>query len=116
MKRTVLAVLAATLAFAAAAQTYPPVTLTLVAVDAVKTRATVDLTLSGVADDGSTLTQKTISFGSNGALRDRCERYALLAMTKPGQYKLVVGGQEYPSSNGSTYVSWNDCSIVRAAP
>lgn len=116
MKRIVLAVVAAALAAAAAAQTTStPVTLTLVAVDAVKIRSNSDLSLSGVLDDGSTVTQKAINFGTNTTLRDKCERFALLAMTKPGQYKLVVGGYESPSSYG-TYVSWSDCSLVRAAP
>ena len=116
MNRIVLAVLAAAIASAAAAQTTStPVTLTLVAVDAVKVRSSSDLTLSGVLDDGSTVTQKAINFGTNTALRDKCERFALLAMTKPGQYRLVVGGYESPSTYG-TYVTWNDCSVVRAAP
>jgi len=45
-----------------------------------------------------------------------CERMALLAMNRPGQYQLRVNVDVYTPQNGPSFTSLRTCGLVRRTP
>ena len=101
MKRLLLAGAAVAALVAAAsvhAQTTPP-RYVFVAVDAVETRANL-FTVTGVIDGESEARAVTFTFSDSSSTTARvdvaaCQRLALLAMTRPGQFRFEVASANY---------------------
>ena len=55
----------------------------------------VNLVVTGILAGGSTPTTRTFAFANNSAIDAapalRCERFAVIAMSKPGKYRFAVG-------------------------
>ena len=75
-------------------------TVTFDTVDAVEIQndngaAAVNLVVTGILAGGSTPTTRTFAFANSSALDAapalRCERFAVIAMSKPGKYQFAVG-------------------------
>jgi len=104
MTRAAFLALAAALALPVFAQTgYTTVVFT--AVDAVSLRSS-GIQITGVPEGAAAPVTSTWSVYS-ASYAEACERYALLAMERPGRYRLEV------LSSGS---SLQYCRLVRAAP
>jgi outer membrane lipoprotein-sorting protein len=116
MKRLLLACAAAAALVAAAsvyAQTVVPRHV-FVAVDAFEIRATT-VKVTGVLDGESAAKTITVSFyvGSSSGTVDQvtaCERLALLAMTRPGQFRFEIEGS---AGGGYTVAA---CKLARVMP
>ncbi|WP_242339853.1 MULTISPECIES: hypothetical protein [unclassified Anaeromyxobacter] len=109
MKRLLLAGAAALLsAMPALAQT-APVRYVFVAVDAVEIRSTT-IKVTGVVDGESAPQTVTMTLSSSSGVDSvaACERLALLAMTRPGQFLFEI--------QGSTTYNLNVCKLARATP
>lgn len=75
-----------------------PITHTLNTVDAVElTGVTYRLVVTGIRVGQTTTTTLTFDFGAV-ELAAQCQRFALIAMSKPGKYRLSVGGDTSSSS------------------
>ncbi|WP_242345096.1 hypothetical protein [Anaeromyxobacter terrae] len=114
MKRLLLAgALAAALVFAVAAQAQTaPTRYVFVAVDAVEHKGNL-FTVTGVLDGESDARTIAVSFNTSVSAYYRddvatCQRLALLAMTRPGQFRFEL-------VPGSTY-SYPACKLARATP
>ncbi|WP_041448489.1 hypothetical protein [Anaeromyxobacter sp. Fw109-5] len=113
MKRLLLACAAAALVAATAqAQTALPRHV-FVAVDALEIRANL-FTVTGVLDGESEARAVTFTFSSSSTSSERddvaaCQRLALLAMTRPGQFRFEVAG-------GTTYYQYPACKLARVTP
>lgn len=103
MHRLVMCLMVCVLTFAvpwhAAAAISP--TTTFDTVDAVELQndccSVVNLVVTGILAGGSTPTTRTFAFANNSATDAapalRCERFAVIAMSKPGKYQFAVGTQ-----------------------
>ncbi|WP_243338149.1 hypothetical protein [Anaeromyxobacter soli] len=110
MKRLLLAGAAALLsAMPALAQT-APVRYVFVAVDAVEIRSTTTIKVTGVVDGESAPQTVTMTLSNSSGVDSvaACERLALLAMTRPGQFLFEI--------QGSTTYNLNVCKLARATP
>jgi hypothetical protein len=115
MKRLLLACAAvAALLFAlpSYAQTTVP-RYVFVAVDALETKANV-FTVTGVIDGESEARAITFTFSTSSSTTSRddvaaCQRLALLAMTRPGQFRFEVAG-------GTTSYQYPACKLSRVTP
>lgn len=112
--RRLVAALCATVALALAPglarAAYP--SSTFVAVDAVKVDSS-QLTLTGVRLGEDAPVTLRLQVSTSTALREECQRLALLAQAKPGAYHLVVE-HTAPDAYGRAYLY--TCSLVRAVP
>jgi hypothetical protein len=87
-----------------------PESVTFTAVDAVKTENT-RVHVTGIVEgevDPRTVTVYFATSTSAYSSQESCERLALLAMAKPGQYRLTI-------KSSSSWVSAM-CTLARAAP
>jgi hypothetical protein len=113
MKRIALAAavaVVAVLALRAGAQT-TPTSYTFVTVDEVRSEGTA-LYVTGILDGEATSTTARMdtfaSYTSGMDIMNACERKALMAMAKPGQYQLKL-------TTGS-YYSYPRCTLTRVNP
>ncbi len=84
---------------AALAQQYSGTLAVFTTVDAVKSEY-MKLTITGVKEGDAVASDYAVSFSSsspasNQALFEACERKAMLAMTKPGAYRLELWREPY---------------------
>ena len=70
--------------------------------------------MTGVLEGGSAATEERIRFATGVDLAE-CRRWALLAMTKPGQYRLSVRAT-FISTATPPYWYGHDCLIERVSP
>jgi hypothetical protein len=114
MKRLLLAGAAAVSLVGATAQAQTAVPRhVFVAVDALEMKANV-FTVTGVIDGESEPRTVTFTFSSSSTSSERddvsaCQRLALLAMTRPGQFRFEVAG-------GTTYYQYPACKLARVTP
>jgi hypothetical protein len=118
MKRLAFAAaLLGALAAPAAAQTVPAMpanTVTFVAVDALRVEDN-KLYVTGVVTGEAAASERGFTFytttgQTSYSLRESCERLALVAMAKPGQYTFEIAG--YSATNGSNA----KCKLTRVSP
>jgi hypothetical protein len=83
-------------------------------VDAV--RMDPELLVTGVLDGAGAATEERIRSGTTGLDLAECRRFALIAMSKPGQYQFAVYAARVTLTGGSSYLYTRDCRLVRATP
>lgn len=70
------------------------------------------LTVRGILRGQSTPVSLDFDFGTNKDMATRCERLALIAMSKPGKYQFDIGA----NNSGSTDGGHGDCRLTLVAP
>jgi hypothetical protein len=108
-----VAALALVLQGRASAQTTTPTKYVFAAVDAVSMSLQYSrLTVKGILEGEQAPVERSVSFSSSTSLAvaviQSCERFALLAMEKPGAYRLEL----LPGS----YNQYPTCTLVRVNP
>jgi hypothetical protein len=67
----------------------------------------------GIPVGTSTPSTRTFNFGSNIDMATRCERLAMIAMSKPGKYQLGIGADTSTSGGVGGH---GDCKLILVAP
>jgi hypothetical protein len=67
----------------------------------------------GIVVGTSTPSTRTFNFGTNIDIATRCERLAMIAMSKPGKYQLGIGAD---MSNSGGVGGHGDCKLILIAP
>jgi hypothetical protein len=114
MNRVVVAAALAAFAVVTYAQTSPGYsTFTFVTVDAVRHENSGYLYITGLQEGAVAAAEERINFSwTNG--REQCLQLALIAMSKPGQYRLSMYGSRSGTVTPLLYA--RDCRLERAAP
>lgn len=92
-------------------------TYTFTAVDGVRyIGGTAYLYVTGVLDGAPAATEEQFRSGTTGFSLLECQRFALIAMSKPGQYHLSFYAARVTPTTGAPYYYATNCSLVRATP
>lgn len=63
----------------------------------------------GIRSGGSVPVTTSFDFGTNKDMATRCERLAVIAMSKPGKYQYGIGSDAF---NGNTDGGHGDCQLI----
>jgi hypothetical protein len=68
----------------------------------------------GVLAGGSTPNTQSFDFGNNVGMAMRCERLAVIAMSKSGKFQFAIGAD--PFTGGSGQNGHGDCKLILVTP
>jgi hypothetical protein len=69
--------------------------------------------VTGIRAGESTPSTQTFNFGINADMATRCERLAMIAMSKPGKYQFGIGSD---ALNGAAANGHGDCKLILVTP
>ncbi len=91
-------------------------TYTFTAVDGVRLDTSGYLLVTGVLEGASAAAEERIARASLSLDLAECRRYAIIAMSKPSQYRLSFDAIRVTPTTGTPYLSVRDCKLQRAVP